>query len=149
VAGFRSLGLPQWLTCPRFFGPNWLRRLRNQPLGVLETMSTRDALVCVFLTVCRPIFTAVSQQWENGYDESVEVNQRALIDKVLARYSGEFTVFRELLQNSDDAQSKTVEIRFETRSFIDGRMGNLANSATLDNSLPDLKTSVVRPLIIA
>lgn len=30
-------------------------------------------------------------QWESGYDESVEVNQRALIDKVLARYSGEFT----------------------------------------------------------
>ncbi|EDR11411.1 uncharacterized protein LACBIDRAFT_313549 [Laccaria bicolor S238N-H82] len=88
-------------------------------------MSTRDAL------------------WESGYDESVEVNQRALIDKVLARYSGEFTVFRELLQNSDDAQSKNVEIRFETRSFIDGRMGNLATSAALDNSLPDLKTSVV------
>lgn len=112
-------------------------------------MSTRNALVCVFLTVSRPILTAVSQQWENGYDESVEVNQRAIIDKVLARYSGEFTVFRELLQNSDDAQSKTVEIRFETRSFIDGRIGNLATSAALDNSLPDLKTSVVRPSIIA
>lgn len=26
-----------------------------------------------------------------GKDEPVEVNQRALIDKVLARYSGEFT----------------------------------------------------------
>ena len=34
---------------------------------------------------------AVSLQWESGYDESVEVNQRALIDKVLARYSGQFT----------------------------------------------------------
>jgi len=32
-----------------------------------------------------------SGQWETGHDESVEVNQRALIDKVLARYSGEFT----------------------------------------------------------
>ena len=30
-------------------------------------------------------------QWQTGQDESVEVNQRALIDKVLARYSGEFT----------------------------------------------------------
>ena len=30
-------------------------------------------------------------QWSSGHDESVEVNQRALIDKVLARYSGEFT----------------------------------------------------------
>jgi hypothetical protein len=33
----------------------------------------------------------VSAQWDQGHDESVEVNQRALIDKVLARYSGEFT----------------------------------------------------------
>jgi hypothetical protein len=31
------------------------------------------------------------RQWASGYDETVEVNQRALIDKVLARYSGEFT----------------------------------------------------------
>ncbi len=31
------------------------------------------------------------QQWAAGRDEIVEVNQRALIDKVLARYSGEFT----------------------------------------------------------
>lgn len=56
--------------------------------------------------------------WESGHDESVEVNQRALIDKVLARYSGEFTVFRELLQNSDDAGAKAVEIRFETKEYL-------------------------------
>ncbi|KAI5995734.1 histidine kinase-like ATPase, partial [Pisolithus marmoratus] len=55
--------------------------------------------------------------WNTGRDESVEVNQRALIDKVLARYSGEFTVFRELLQNSDDARSSAVEIRFETEQY--------------------------------
>ena len=36
-------------------------------------------------------------------DEAITVNQRALIDKILARYSAEFTVFRELLQNADDA----------------------------------------------
>ncbi|KAI0933780.1 hypothetical protein AcW1_005516 [Taiwanofungus camphoratus] len=59
--------------------------------------------------------------WESGYDESVEVNQRALIDKVLARYSGEFTVFRELLQNSDDAGAKAAEIRFETKDFLEGQ----------------------------
>jgi len=45
-------------------------------------------------------FPRLFAQWSQGYDETVEVNQRALIDKVLARYSGEFTVFRELLQNS-------------------------------------------------
>jgi hypothetical protein len=30
-------------------------------------------------------------QWAAGHDEVVEVNQRDLIDKVLARYSGNFT----------------------------------------------------------
>jgi len=63
-------------------------------------------------------------QWESGRDETVEVNQRALIDKVLARYSGEFTVFRELLQNSDDAQSEAVDIRFETQAFLSMQAGD-------------------------
>ncbi|KAI0747853.1 hypothetical protein C8Q80DRAFT_1168786 [Daedaleopsis nitida] len=86
--------------------------------------------------------------WESGYDESVEVNQRALIDKVLARYSGEFTVFRELLQNSDDANATAVEIHFETKQYIERR--NAENNSeedglavTQDDNLPDLKTSVV------
>jgi hypothetical protein len=51
----------------------------------------------------------------------VEVNQRALIDKVLARYSGEFTVFRELLQNADDAGATAVQIMFETTQFLNRR----------------------------
>lgn len=42
---------------------------------------------------------------ESGYEEAVEVNQRGLIEKILARYSGDYTVFRELLQNADDAQA--------------------------------------------
>lgn len=41
----------------------------------------------------------------SGTEEAVEVNQRGLIEKILARYSGEYTVFRELLQNADDAQA--------------------------------------------
>lgn len=44
----------------------------------------------------------------------VEVNQRALIDKILARYATEFSVFRELLQNSNDAAATQAEIIFET-----------------------------------
>ncbi|GAB7365032.1 hypothetical protein MBLNU230_g5813t1 [Neophaeotheca triangularis] len=47
-------------------------------------------------------------------DEAVTVNTRALIDKVLARYSGEWTTLRELIQNAADAQASTVTIRFET-----------------------------------
>ncbi|KAK7445396.1 hypothetical protein VKT23_014813 [Stygiomarasmius scandens] len=83
--------------------------------------------------------------WATGVDETVEVNQRALIDKVLARYSGEFTVFRELLQNSDDAQSKAVEIRFETKKYIESRSSGSSHDDidSAGRSLPDLKTAVV------
>ncbi|KAI0646791.1 hypothetical protein C8Q79DRAFT_956470 [Trametes meyenii] len=86
--------------------------------------------------------------WESGHDESVEVNQRALIDKVLARYSGEFTVFRELLQNSDDASATAVEIHFETKDYLERK--NKASDETADaaavpedTGLPDLKTALV------
>ncbi|KAG8901739.1 RNA helicase required for poly(A+) mRNA export, partial [Tulasnella sp. 408] len=61
------------------------------------------------------------EKWASGRDEEVQVNQRALIDKVLARYSGEHTVLRELLQNSDDAGAKTVEIHFNTGTFLKRR----------------------------
>ena len=44
----------------------------------------------------------------------VETNQRALIDKILARYATQNAVFRELLQNSNDAGAKTAEIRYTT-----------------------------------
>lgn len=74
----------------------------------------------------------------------MEVNQRALIDKVLARYSGEFTVFRELLQNSDDALSKAVEIRFETQPFIDRKATGEGIVEVSEIHLPDLKTAHVR-----
>lgn len=73
------------------------------------------------------------------------MNQRALIDKVLARYSGEFTVFRELLQNSDDAKAKEVEIRFETKEFRD-RIAEGASSEQHEPAsvgLPDLRTTPV------
>ncbi|KAF7362040.1 hypothetical protein MVEN_00549400 [Mycena venus] len=78
--------------------------------------------------------------WAAGYDESVEVNQRALIDKVLARYSGEFTVFRELLQNSDDAQSKRVEIRFQTQTALNPDRDS--DQSAVAQKLPDLKTAL-------
>jgi hypothetical protein len=47
-------------------------------------------------------------------EEAVTVNTRALIDKVLARYSGEWTVLRELLQNAADASATRVAVKFET-----------------------------------
>lgn len=82
--------------------------------------------------------------WASGHDESVEVNQRALIDKILARYSGEFTVFRELLQNSDDAHATAVEIRFETQAFLDKKdVSSLISQEHSSDTLPDLRTVVV------
>ncbi|KAF9264248.1 hypothetical protein L218DRAFT_958669 [Marasmius fiardii PR-910] len=78
--------------------------------------------------------------WDAGYDEAVEVNQRALIDKVLARYSAEFTVFRELLQNSDDAQSRKVEIHFQSAEFLEGKSID-------ERPLPDLKKAHVKKWI--
>ncbi|CDF34901.1 unnamed protein product [Chondrus crispus] len=49
-----------------------------------------------------------------GVDTRVEVNQRALIDKILARYASAGAVYRELLQNSNDAEATTAEIHFTT-----------------------------------
>lgn len=51
-------------------------------------------------------------------EEAVTVNTRALIDKVLARYSGEWTVLRELLQNAADASATKIKIKFETIASV-------------------------------
>jgi ABC-type Fe2+-enterobactin transport system substrate-binding protein len=89
-----------------------------------------------------------------------------LIDKVLARYSGEFTglfvigvapvpllttttvvhsVFRELLQNSDDAASKAVEIRFESKPFLERIEQNdtEASKVLLDLKRPVMSSSSI------
>lgn len=53
-----------------------------------------------------------STGWDEG--EPVTVNTRALIDKVLARYSSEHTSLRELCQNAADAGAKNMVFRFES-----------------------------------
>ena len=40
----------------------------------------------------------------------VEVDQRALVDKILARYATDFGALRELVQNADDAGATEVEV---------------------------------------
>ncbi|KAI0442868.1 neutral zinc metallopeptidase [Xylaria telfairii] len=47
-------------------------------------------------------------------EERVTVNTRALIDGVLARYPGEWTTLRELIQNAADAQATKVSIQWKT-----------------------------------
>ena len=53
------------------------------------------------------------------------------------------TVFRELLQNSDDARSSAVEIRFETAAYL-FRKDEQENTDVLP--LPNLKSTHVRVL---
>ncbi|KAJ4289702.1 hypothetical protein N0V90_011031 [Kalmusia sp. IMI 367209] len=60
-----------------------------------------------------------NQTMANGQDSEVTVNTRALIDKVLARYSSEHTTLRELIQNASDAGANTVVIKFETDPSLD------------------------------
>ncbi|GAA5919060.1 hypothetical protein JCM1841_003725 [Sporobolomyces salmonicolor] len=81
-----------------------------------------------------------------GQDEAVSVNQRALVEKILARYSGEHTVFRELLQNSDDAGASTVELHFRTTT------GAAASSDPQPlysaDALPDLKSTKCATIMV-
>ncbi len=52
------------------------------------------------------------------------------------------TVFRELLQNADDASSKEVEIHFETRGYLDQQNANV-NGAGGQAPPPDVRTALV------
>ncbi|KAG2107834.1 hypothetical protein BD769DRAFT_1500263 [Suillus cothurnatus] len=90
----------------------------------------------------------------------VEVNQRALVDKVLARYPEEFTwfveslywlaqsaekrlVFRELLQNADDARATKVLIDFQTKNYATHSAGanGKTNGINGVTDIPDLLTT--------
>ncbi|POV96419.1 hypothetical protein PSHT_15145 [Puccinia striiformis] len=86
-------------------------------------------------------------------DEAVEVNQRALIDKVLARYSGENTVFRELLQNADDASASSVEIKFLSSSPSSTQQEPQSqpithSSSASSSNLPDLATHKISRVLV-
>ncbi|KAF9235050.1 hypothetical protein BU15DRAFT_78428 [Melanogaster broomeanus] len=63
----------------------------------------------------------------------VTVNQKALVQKVLARYPEEFTVFRELVQNADDAGADNVEIEFQTKEYAGKPSGSKAMNGTHGN----------------
>ncbi|RGB36392.1 histidine kinase-like ATPase [Rhizophagus diaphanus] len=60
-----------------------------------------------------------NQILSSSEEKIVGVNKRDLINKILARYSSKFVIYRELLQNSDDAESKSVQIKFETEMKTD------------------------------
>ncbi|WVQ99431.1 hypothetical protein IAU59_006566 [Kwoniella sp. CBS 9459] len=81
--------------------------------------------------------------WSSGKDETVEVNQRALIDKILARYSGEHTIFRELLQNADDAGAEHVQVKFYSQAGLDALDRGEGPSA-----LPDVKKDMMHRYVV-
>ncbi|KAJ1972666.1 hypothetical protein H4R35_004548 [Dimargaris xerosporica] len=53
---------------------------------------------------------------DSAHEERVQVNQRHLIDKILARYAAAFPIYRELLQNANDAGAKEAKIVFRSAS---------------------------------
>jgi hypothetical protein len=55
------------------------------------------------------------------------------VDKILARYAGEWTTLRELIQNASDATATKVVIRFETLPSTDRPVPQNADSPTLLN----------------
>lgn len=58
-------------------------------------------------------------------------------------------MFRELLQNADDASASAVEIHFETKSYIDGGKAGAGQVPPVqDEPLPDLKTTLVRVVLL-
>ena len=69
-----------------------------------------------------------------GNDARVEVNQRALIDKILARYASNNAVYRELLQNSNDAEATSAEIIITTSSSSSAASAGANGSDNIDSS---------------
>jgi hypothetical protein len=52
-------------------------------------------------------------------------------------------VFRELLQNSDDAGARSIEIRFETEEYLSREEDDdVQSDESEQEDLPDLKTTV-------
>jgi hypothetical protein len=51
---------------------------------------------------------------DSGIDSRVEVNQRALMIRYWRGMPGAGAVYRELLQNSNDAEATNAEVHFTT-----------------------------------
>ena len=58
-------------------------------------------------------------------------------------------MFRELLQHSDDAGARSVEIRFETEEYLSREeVDDTQSDESEQENLPDLKTAVARCLML-
>ena len=74
------------------------------------------------------LYNTIRATVDGAESERVEVNQRALIDKILARYASAGAVYRELLQNSNDAEADSAEIYFTTTTTSHGTEGLSSSS---------------------
>ena len=73
-----------------------------------------------------------SRALEFGSRDAVKVNQRMLIDKMLARYSSDFVFCRELIQNADDAGASLFHFEmFCTPRFSDGVVTERFHNSTI------------------
>ena len=72
--------------------------------------------------------TLLSDAKQRGSEFAVKVNHRMLIDKILARYSSDFVVCRELIQNADDARATSFCFELTCQS-------NGSRRETFDNSI--------------
>ncbi|EEA26924.1 hypothetical protein TMatcc_004794 [Talaromyces marneffei ATCC 18224] len=63
-------------------------------------------------------------------EEAVTVDTRGLISKVLSRYSGKWTVLREMIQNAADASATRVTVKFETLPSTTVPLPNSADHTT-------------------
>ena len=82
-----------------------------------------------------------------GNDARVEVNQRALIDKILARYASNNAVYRELLQNSNDAEATSAEIIITTSSSSASAGANGSDNIDSGGGSSSAKKEVVTQVI--
>ncbi|CAF3416437.1 unnamed protein product [Rotaria socialis] len=54
-----------------------------------------------------------SKALQNGQPTSTSINIRRLIDRILTHYSSDFVVFRELIQNADDAGATSFHLEIK------------------------------------
>eukprot|EP01012_Entosiphon_sulcatum_P019370 TRINITY_DN24221_c0_g1_i1.p1 TRINITY_DN24221_c0_g1~~TRINITY_DN24221_c0_g1_i1.p1 ORF type:complete len:1652 (-),score=224.20 TRINITY_DN24221_c0_g1_i1:1896-6830(-) len=89
------------------------------PLAVvcwpLRVLRAKDADTDVFSEFRPSAFNSAAFQ-------QVKVNQRQLVAKMLARYSTEFGVLRELVQNADDSGSTEVNVRLQGEELNNGQL---------------------------